>query len=370
MTRIAPIVIASAAIGLCFLARAAEPTTLPADHPDAAALVREVWKNEEWVDHVKSLDLRLTDQWSSDAKSINARREELKRQFPEMQINEQTFPELRPLTTGTVELAFDDHRLYKRTESPEGWQLLDVRTWDGHRASMHELYPKQESFAFDKQPFQYIGRFLLNEVAWPQAGPHTYWWRNRVDNDGENELPGVPDDYHIEGTENYRGHDCYQVHTDWYSRTLLVGKKDRRVYCITQSTSAETPGQRQRQDLQIAKAFGKAFSNPGEFDTWFNALPPAQRRQVEMQQFHQMARLAVHYKEFWYDDYQEISSGCWMPMSIGYRIWNPDHPDILLADRQLKVVSAVMNQPLADKLFQPMRFRRARKSTIGATILH
>ncbi|HXR10020.1 MAG TPA: sigma-70 family RNA polymerase sigma factor, partial [Candidatus Acidoferrales bacterium] len=106
---------------------------------DVAALVRKVRQDESWIDRAQSFHITLEDKWIKPPEGIRLRMAELKKQFPLMAINETTFPELKPGTSGTLELAFDQHRLLKLAHS-NGSRLEDFRFWDGQKAVIHERY--------------------------------------------------------------------------------------------------------------------------------------------------------------------------------------------------------------------------------------
>src|SRR5437660_364277 len=77
---------------------------------DVAALVNEVRQAEKWIDTAPSFHIRLDAKWVRSPKAIEARRAQLKKQFPTTNLSEENFPELRTETTDTVELAFDRQR--------------------------------------------------------------------------------------------------------------------------------------------------------------------------------------------------------------------------------------------------------------------
>lgn len=345
----------SGLIILSTLCRAGTPSSQPAAPVDAPALVREVWQAEQWVDRIQSLDLRLDDTWTKDARAVEFRKAELKRQFPEHEVDEKTFPELEPRITGKVELAFDAHRIFKRVEAPNGPRRLDLRFWDGHRGFIHSVSSRRELLAFDLQLYRNVGQFFLSEINWPREAPHEFWWMPREDRDAENSLFGKPGDYYFLNIRSYRGHDCYAIQTDWYLRKLYIGVNDHRLYGVCQHMLSSSVEARQRLadiDVEVAKDFSRPSSGQNDYAAWYSSLSETRQREVQLDYYKREWSIAVPYIEHWYDDYRDVAPGHPMPMTMGYNIWNVDGPSLVTTSRQLKVTSATINHAIPDEFFQ------------------
>src|SRR5258705_13173194 len=157
-------------------ARADDP---PAAAVDAPALVRKVREDEHWIQTVKTFRFRAESRWVRTPESVAARTAELKKRFPQAQVDVEHFPELKTESpVQTADVAFDDHRIAVREERPGDAQILKVRIWDGRQARMHEKYQKQERdlYALDKDPFQSVGDAVWSSCVWPEAGRYGFWW--------------------------------------------------------------------------------------------------------------------------------------------------------------------------------------------------
>jgi thiol-disulfide isomerase/thioredoxin len=323
--------------------------------PDAATLVRKVWQDEAWVDGVASLHLKLTDKWLRTAEGIAAATARYKTQFPNATIDEKTFPDLKPRREGTVELAFDAKRLYTRTTS-NGGMLEYLRIWDGHKRLAHELYDSgQELYAFSGT----LERFgFFENISWPRCGPHDFWWLRA---DSARDSWGAAEDYDLSGREELRGRDCYVIEaTKRPRRTLYVGVEDRRLYGIIQWVTPNSTAVREQFDeisMRVAAEFGGKAANPRSFDSWLLSLAPDVQAKVKREHFARAGNLYVRLFTIWFDRYEEIAAGCWMPILQGYECWNTDGPrQVVLSERQMTVVSAVRDAPLPDAMFEmPMR---------------
>jgi RNA polymerase sigma factor (sigma-70 family) len=341
------------------------PPLFPVTRPlptnlDVAGLVRKVRQDESWMDRVQSFQITLEDKWLRTPDGIKARRAELKKQFPLMAINETSFPELKPETDGKLLLAFDPYRLFTLLQS-NGTELEDFRFWDGQEMVDHEKYSSgQELYAFDSGPQRFIGNFFLLDLPWPRADFHPFWWHPQQTGPGEAESFGLPEDYRVATRADFRGHDCYVLEAHWPRLSLYIGVADQRLYGIIEHVFANTPVLRykaERAELQLAADLGHpAISNNLQFSKWLGTLAPAQRDKVNRELYDRLWPLYMPFVSEWFEDYKELAPGRWVPMFMGYDLWNTGIPSFITATRQLKVVSVAVDQPLADDLFtMPMK---------------
>jgi RNA polymerase sigma factor (sigma-70 family) len=322
---------------------------------DVAALVRKVRQDESWIDRVQSFHMTLEDKWIRPPEGIRLRMAELKKQFPLMAINETTFPELKPGPSGTLELAFDQHRLLKLAHS-NGSRLEDFRFWDGQKAVIHEQYSSgQEDYAFDKEPQRFIANFFLADLPWLRADFHPFWWHPRQVGPGEAISFGLPEDYRLTSREDFRGHDCYVLEAEVPRMSLYIGVADQRLYGIVDHILPRS--QILPLNTQLAADFGRpGITSNTQYAKWFHALPPDRRAQVEREGDKRIRRLLVPRFSDWFEDYKELSPDRWIPMLMGYDQWNWDTPSFITGTTQLRVVSVTVDQPLADDLFtMPMK---------------
>jgi thiol-disulfide isomerase/thioredoxin len=319
---------------------------------DAAELVRAVRQAESWVDHVHSLQLKFDDTWTTDEQAIEFKRAELQREYPDCDVNQENFPQLKSRMAGKVELAFDRHRLFKLVLSPDHRRLSQMMFWDGQRAVIHETFPRGETFTFDTQVGRHLGQWFMNEIPWPRVGPHDYWWLPDEIQEGENNLRGLPEDYHVVGRHEYRGHDCVVIENEL---TLYVGAKDHRLYGISiraVPSTDEATRQRTEITLGLAGELGQRVHTYGEFCEWFKKLSESRQLELGKELSRRLAPLKVPYIEKWYEDYREIAPGCWFPSFMAYRVRNEREPSIAVTTREFHLTSAATNQELPETLFE------------------
>ncbi|MCD4699262.1 MAG: hypothetical protein K8R91_01645, partial [Phycisphaerae bacterium] len=192
----------------------AETTTKPATQPETqptaamgtAALVREVRRSEQWVDQAKSLYIRMEGVWTRTPEGIAIQKAELKKQFPDATIDEQTFPDLRARSTEIVEIAFDAKRLATHRDH---FGASDYRgVWNGSQyTSWRKSYTNgRESCLMDRKlDGSFTNNFLF--VGWLSAGKHVSWWSSK-EAKRENRH-AAPEDFVLVGREKFRGEDCY-----------------------------------------------------------------------------------------------------------------------------------------------------------------
>ena len=78
---------------------------------NAAELVRAVRESEDWIHEVDSLYIRIEDKWTRTPEGIAARKAELKKEFPDVDLDPNRYSGLKPTSTGTIELYFGKERL-------------------------------------------------------------------------------------------------------------------------------------------------------------------------------------------------------------------------------------------------------------------
>ena len=104
---------ASATSGQATQPASAGPATSAA--VDAAKLVEEVRQSEQWVHEAKSFYLRFKSAWINSPQVIARRAAELKKDWPDEEVDANHFPELRPRIDLVVEMAFDQTRMSAST---------------------------------------------------------------------------------------------------------------------------------------------------------------------------------------------------------------------------------------------------------------
>jgi thiol-disulfide isomerase/thioredoxin len=107
----------------------------------------------------------------------------------------------------------------------------------------------------------------------------------------------------------------------------------------------------------IAADFGRpGITEDRQYEKWVAALSPDRRAEVEREINQRIRPLYVPFFSFWLENYKEVAHGDWMPMFMGYDVWNMDTPSFVASTSEQKVISIVLDQPLADGLFtMPMK---------------
>ena len=325
---------------------------------DAAALVRQVREAEQWVDTAQSLRLRVESKWIHSPEAIEHRKARLNKQFPDAPPTSEVFSDLLPEMTETLEIGFDRKRLYCREQSEQANRLLDERFWDGVRSVTHEKYRKQEHYAFEYDPHQHVGRFLMTQLSWPRAGPHDYWWVPRDERPGE-DFEGKPEDYAPAGVEKFRGVECRVLECGSSYRTLFVGVADGRLYGLRQHVLPRSAvSDKSPVFAEVAREFGAEVGpTSAEFQKWAAALPPEQSQKVWRAYNRRLRPLAVPQVTHWYADWREVAPGRRLPMEQGYEMYDDVESAgtgsrLVTGTREMKVVEVAVDQPLPEAWFR------------------
>ena len=121
------------------------------DHPDAAALVRQVRAYEAWVDSVSSLRIRADEHCVRPPQGVAKRKNELQAQFPGEDVS--GYRDLKPEKDGHVDLAFDRSRVRFRATTVQ--EDDDLRIWDGARFILSNHYdyaPDRDGYLINRDP--------------------------------------------------------------------------------------------------------------------------------------------------------------------------------------------------------------------------
>jgi len=334
----------------------ATPTSRPtswvspfASDVSAAQLVRDVRHSEDWIEHVDSFCVVVESVWTRSPESRAAREAELKRQFPNLTIDEKRFPDLRMRMTDTLVMAFDKTRCFKQQDRPGDSNTLSM--WDGKKAMGHQFYVSnsQESYWLDKSIDNFSRSFFSSETSWPRAGHHRYWWTSSKD-------PVFPDDspelYEVIGRETYKGIDCWVLNQGGYNfGRWYVGVNDHLLHSLMMGTlrnNPATPG--------LLKAFGdehgQTFATTQDVYKWTRTLPRDRGDELYMEFLTRLHRTDRPMFEHWMLDYKEVTPGGWYPMTQGYIIRQGDFDKSFESThRDIQIAEVKVNQPLKDEWF-------------------
>ncbi len=271
--------------------------------PNAADLVRAVRESENWIHKVDSFYLRMDSKWTTPPHPNlpeDLRRGRVGRPF-------------KSGTTDTVECVFDKKRVRQmRDRHGESYSL---RIWDGKQftdynrsLSLGQETYYRERYYLDSTPQNHFMHLIAGDGGWLRTQPHSFWFDKK---NVEEILPryGMPEDFLLTGSSEYRGVYCYVLEFDRSSlsevsegrvRRWYIGVKDRLLYGIVRLRHGKLEG------------------------------------------------------EHWALDYKEVAKDRWLPMTQGYQSYRLDEEDkpYLYTRRDVKVVEVRVNEQLSDELFE------------------
>ena len=302
--------------------------------PKAAELVQAVRESENWIHNVDSLYIRIETKLTRTPEAIATKTTELKQQYPDMVVDSDQFPELRPVSIGVLEFAIDKTRVRSLSEEFNSQRKLKI--WDGKQLMVcDETLPEgPQLYTLGREPQGSFQDMLAYETSWPRAQPHSFWWDYR-DVDELMNYYGHAGDSCIAGRLCYRGTDCYVLDVPPRGIPGLI-------------TVQSYPGCEQSNDRRNYGLAGEAVDLAGQSFRWYVG--------VEDHRMYGLMWLSNNKPriEYWMSDYKEIGPGCWMPMIQGCEVYRKDNSGkpCVETHSDLKVVDARINEPLPDELFR------------------
>jgi thiol-disulfide isomerase/thioredoxin len=286
------------------------------EHPaDAAELVREIRELEAWIDRVHSFHLEAVSTFRLTPEGVEKRKQEFEQQNPGVEPDPGRFPDLRPVTTTTVELTSDGDRLRFLSTSED--QYEDFRVWDGRRfvGRTRSLQPgvDRTDYLLASKPqdrFQHV--FWRHMYAF-RAGPRAERWYPDGSYQSQLAYYGSPEDFVDAGNVEFRGIQCRRLSYYPYWTQLFVGVEDGRLWGMrTGALSLPDMGDR---ILRNINDLGYDFESTEDAAAWRNALGPEEQRDLERGLGRTMHRWVEPIFEPALWDYQEVAPGCWLPMT-------------------------------------------------------
>jgi beta-lactamase regulating signal transducer with metallopeptidase domain len=326
----------------------------PTGQVSAAALVREVRAQEQWIEQANSFHARVESRWTRNPDLVAQERAKLEAQDTQVPQDERNNPNLRPEYTTTDELAFDRQRIIQISSDPgvcDRW-----RVWNGRECI--ELSKPSTSdramvvLANKTELGRWFEHFWLT-LSWLRAGPHTFWWTSERP-EGQEQLFGQPEEYVLIGQEPFRGRECYVLDCAATFLTLYVGVDDHRLHGLTRhALESWTHPEIERVLMELAAQHGAALSSPQEYDQWLHRQPLELQHALSKEYSVRLRPVAKPQATHWLDDYRQVAPGCYLPMDQGYTIFRHTGPDQMVEDvrRQMKVTRIRVNEPLEDSLF-------------------
>jgi hypothetical protein len=302
--------------------------------PKADELVQAVRVSENWIHNVNSLYIRIETKLTRTPEAIATKTTELKQQYPDMVVDSNQFPELRPVSIGVLEFAIDKTRVRSLSEEFDSRRKLKI--WDGRQLMVcDETLPGgPRLYTLGREPQGSFQDMLAYETSWPRAQPHSFWWDYR-DVDELMNYYGHAGDSCIGGRLCYRGTDCYVLDVPPRGIPGLI-------------TVQSYPGCEQSNDRRQYGLAGEAVDLAGQSFRWYVG--------VKDHKLYGLVWLSNDKPriEYWMSDYKEIRPGCWMPMTQGCEVYRKDNAGEYHVETHsdLKVIDAHINESLPDELFR------------------
>jgi len=277
---------------------------------DAAQLVRNVRKSENWIHDVNSLLIRVKSKWTKTPEAIADRLEELKKDNPNIKPDPNRHWGLKTSFTDNLEFAVrqgskENRRLRFLKDTPGRRRFLEI--FDGKELLSYskDFTPPNEFYLISNPRKSSIELFL--PMSWPRAQYHVFWSSPISTEQILNEM-GRAKEFVCVGREDYRGVDCYVLECE----PRFFGGRVRRWYV----------------GVKDGLLYGNMFLDGGRKSS-----------------------------EHWTLDYKEVAPGCWYPMRQGYELYNEKwFRTYLDSRRDLEVLEVRVNEELPDKLFE-MQFK-------------
>lgn len=319
----------------------------------AADLVRKVIKDEQKIDQLRSLYLRLKGKWTNTPQGIARSREELERQFPGNKFTADQMESLRPELSEELEFAFDQRRL--RMHLVQDKVHTNTRIWNGERAIIYEKYDlrNQEWYAFDTRPERYVTGNLLMELSCLRMGPHTLWWnKSQATPEQLAEQYGRLEDFQTVAEQDYRGRKCYVVENRPRRLRYWIDVADDRLrgfaYLMTPYPTDPL--------ASFIRVVGRPFKSQSDAEAWLKSLPEQEQQSLAKRENDLAFQTSRPLSEFFLDEYRELAPHVWFPARQGYVLFDAHATDTeeskVLSRREFNLIEAKANAPLSDRLFQ------------------
>ncbi len=315
--------------------------------PRAEDLLRQVIAEEKAILQATSFHARLVGRWTRTPAGIAQVRAQLVRQFGD-KLRDEDFADLLPRVVETVEIAFDTKR-FRLLKDKKDW-VFGLRIWDGNQMIIHEHYlrDQRENYAYDSQPSQFAGVFLLADLSFGRVGSHKFLWQRegeRVESQEHDPATG----YINVGTVEVRQHPCWSLVNYAARRRIDISTRDghlRRLVTYMLPTDNDPS--------VIFRKVAGAQADDNSFDgaAWLNGFSPEKRAELQPQIDEAIFQATVPLFENYCDDYREVAPGIWWPMQQGHSIYTSSGPSVVAVRRDQRTIEFAVNQPLDDNLFR------------------
>ena len=338
-------------------AQAASATAGPATAPaavDAAKLVEEVRQSEQWVHEVKSLYFRMKSTWINSPQEIASRTAELKKDWPDDEVDANRFPELRPRTEEVVEIAFDQTRVAQRVTGPREISFSRLDGKEGlflwQKLPNGRVRLELSTFAGDSDELS-----ALSRTGWLRAGPHPWRWNSDERKQQLAQLSPRPAEFVLGGTKQFRGVNCHVLENRRSPVVWYVGVDDHRLRAIQGffRPFGMSPQERTKAIEDVARRVGGDFKTDEEMDKWRSSAPPDKQELLDRAREDCFWPYHVPGVEFWLTEYRQAAPGCWVPMKQAYAWLKHLARDKAVEEDRIEneVVEVRVNEPLADSVF-------------------
>ncbi len=325
----------------------------PAAEPDAASLVRQVRRQEAWIEGVESIHITAVQHWKRTPQGLEHTRRQIERQFPGSRPG--TDPNLRERVKWTIELAFDRTRIRLRLLD-EGYSD-DLRIWDGKRFILQNRYSDWPDLRQDQDGTLYKNDLsMLSWLVWTnfasfRAGPHVFWWSSPKERDEIARMAARPEDFAYERQAEFHGLQCHVV-SHWESwTTLFIGVEDGRLHGIR--SGAQTTSKLKDAMVTLLRELGRQVRDEADIGRQAPSLTAEERGRMKRLGAARMTELVDPVFEYRLSLHKEIAPGCRLPLVQSIRFFevDPEGKAFEAQSNELRVLKVKVNEPLPDSLF-------------------
>jgi len=164
-------------------------------------------------------------------------------------------------------------------------------------------------------------------------------------------LHGLPEDYELDGREEFRGCECYVLVNRQIRRRLFVGVEDQRLRGRTTLYLPHNADWKTILRRMAGKTAGEPFGHKDCAD-WLKQLPAEEHETVQRKLLAEFFDLALPLAEDYLEEYREVAPGFWFPMKQGYAVYGAESgkPYVKMR-RDFSCMEVKLNTSLRDELF-------------------
>jgi hypothetical protein len=187
----------------------------------------------------------------------------------------------------------------------------------------------------------------MAQLPWGMGGAYHFWWFPADVAEFRDVHSIRPEDFELAGQEEVNGRRCHLVVSRGGHYRMHIGAADGRLYRRTSLVvNPKSPGY---DYLALCKRIGgTSIKTERDFHSWANGLPVVERRQAFRALSIAQFAFTRPVLEQSFDDYREVSPGCWMAFSQTidhFQVFDVAEP-FLESHSDQTVTEAIVNRPL------------------------